>query len=47
VNDAILIPRNGVHSLRNPGTAVLEFIEVQTGDHLDELDFVRHDRAVA
>jgi mannose-1-phosphate guanylyltransferase/mannose-6-phosphate isomerase len=45
VNDSILIPRNGVHSLRNPGPAVLECIEVQTGDNLDELDFVRHDPA--
>jgi mannose-1-phosphate guanylyltransferase/mannose-6-phosphate isomerase len=44
VNDSILVPRNGVHSLRNPGPAVLECIEVQTGDNLDELDFVRHDQ---
>jgi mannose-1-phosphate guanylyltransferase/mannose-6-phosphate isomerase len=45
VNESILIPRNGIHSLRNPGPAVLECIEVQTGDNLDELDFVRHDPA--
>lgn len=43
VNDSILIPRNGVHSLRNPGKDVLEFIEVQTGDNLDEADFFRHE----
>lgn len=43
VNDSILIPRNGIHSLRNPGAAVLEFIEIQTGNHLDEEDFIRHE----
>ncbi|SJZ42206.1 mannose-1-phosphate guanylyltransferase / mannose-6-phosphate isomerase [Enhydrobacter aerosaccus] len=43
VNDSILIPRNGIHSLRNPGSEMLEFIEIQTGEHLDEEDFVRHE----
>jgi mannose-1-phosphate guanylyltransferase/mannose-6-phosphate isomerase len=47
VNDSIVIPRAGVHSLRNPGTVTLECVEVQTGDNLDELDFVRHDSVVA
>jgi mannose-6-phosphate isomerase-like protein (cupin superfamily) len=45
VNDSVLIPRNVPHSLRNPGSAILEFIEVQTGDHLDEEDFVRYEEA--
>ena len=45
VNDSVLIPRQSPHSLRNPGQAVLEFIEVQTGDHLDEEDFVRYEEA--
>jgi mannose-1-phosphate guanylyltransferase / mannose-6-phosphate isomerase len=47
VNDSVLIPRNGIHSLRNPGAVMLECIEVQTGDNLDELDFVRHEHATS
>ena len=44
-NDSVLIPRKTPHSLRNPGSAMLEFIEVQTGEHLDEEDFVRYEEA--
>jgi len=43
VNDSVLIPRGGIHSLRNTGPDLLDFIEVQTGDSLDEEDFFRHD----
>jgi mannose-1-phosphate guanylyltransferase/mannose-6-phosphate isomerase len=44
-NDSVLVPRKTPHSLRNAGPATLEFIEVQTGDHLDEEDFVRYEEA--
>lgn len=44
-NESVLIPRKCRHSLRNPGPAMLEFIEVQTGEHLDEEDFVRYEEA--
>jgi mannose-6-phosphate isomerase-like protein (cupin superfamily) len=44
-NESVLIHRNSPHSLSNPGPAVLEFIEVQTGEHLDEEDFVRYEEA--
>jgi mannose-1-phosphate guanylyltransferase/mannose-6-phosphate isomerase len=44
-NDSVLIPRKTPHGLRNPGPAVLEFIEVQTGEHLDEEDFIRYEEA--
>ena len=47
VNESVLVPRNSPHSLRNPGPAVLEFIEVQSGEHLDEEDFVRYEEAPA
>jgi mannose-1-phosphate guanylyltransferase/mannose-6-phosphate isomerase len=43
VNDSVLIPANAVHRLRNTGTETMEFIEIQTGEHLDEEDFVRHE----
>ena len=44
-NESVLIRRNSPHRLYNPGPAVLEFIEVQTGEHLDEEDFVRYEEA--
>jgi mannose-1-phosphate guanylyltransferase / mannose-6-phosphate isomerase len=42
-NDSVMIPRGAVHSLHNAGSDVLDFIEVQTGDRLDEKDFVQHE----
>ena len=42
VNDDVFVRRGDIHSLRNPGPAVLEVIEVHTGDNLDERDMIRH-----
>ena len=42
-NDSVMIPHGAIHSLRNAGSDVLDFIEVQTGDRLDEKDFVQHE----
>lgn len=42
--ESVLIPIDAVHRLRNPeAEQLLEFVEVQMGEHLDEEDFVRHD----
>jgi len=35
------IPLETAHRIENPGSDVMEFIEVQTGDKLDENDIVR------
>ncbi len=40
-NESIFIPIASVHSLENPGKALLELIEVQTGSYLGEDDIVR------
>lgn len=40
-NESIFIPIGSVHSLENPGKALLELIEVQTGTYLGEDDIVR------
>ena len=37
------IPVETAHRIENPGTEVVEFIEVQQGDKLDEADIVRLD----
>jgi mannose-1-phosphate guanylyltransferase/mannose-6-phosphate isomerase len=37
------IPRGARHRIENPGTSVLEIIEVQIGDYLGEDDIVRFD----
>lgn len=40
-NQSTYIPQGQIHRLRNPGTAPLEIIEVQTGSYLGEDDIVR------
>jgi mannose-1-phosphate guanylyltransferase/mannose-6-phosphate isomerase len=40
-NESIFIPIGSLHSLENPGKALLELIEVQTGSYLGEDDIVR------
>lgn len=40
-NQSVYIPIGEVHSLENPGTTLLEIIEVQSGSHLSEDDIVR------
>jgi mannose-1-phosphate guanylyltransferase/mannose-6-phosphate isomerase len=40
-NQSTYIPQGVAHRLRNPGTAPLEIIEVQTGSYLGEDDIVR------
>lgn len=40
-NESIFIPIGIVHSLENPGKAMLELIEVQTGSYLGEDDIIR------
>jgi mannose-1-phosphate guanylyltransferase/mannose-6-phosphate isomerase len=40
-HESVDIPRGAKHRLRNPGSAVLEVVEVQTGPHLSEDDIVR------
>ena len=39
--DSVIIPVKAHHRLRNNGTDVLEFVEVQLGDYLGEDDIVR------
>ncbi|GAB4254644.1 mannose-1-phosphate guanylyltransferase/mannose-6-phosphate isomerase [Deferrisoma sp.] len=41
VGQTVHIPREERHRLENPGTELLEIIEVQTGDYLGEDDIVR------
>jgi mannose-1-phosphate guanylyltransferase/mannose-6-phosphate isomerase len=42
-NESTYIPIGGVHRLANPGTEVLEVVEVQTGDYVEEDDIVRYE----
>ena len=42
-NESIYIPIGGVHRLANPGSELLEVVEVQTGDYLEEDDIVRYE----
>lgn len=42
-NESTYIPSGQVHSLENPGNAVLEMIEVQSGSYVGEDDIVRLD----
>ncbi len=40
-NEGVYIPVETIHRVANPGDELMEFIEVQTGDRLDENDIVR------
>jgi len=40
-NESTYIPVGVIHALENPGTALLEIIEVQSGSYLGEDDIVR------
>ena len=40
-NQSVFIPVETAHRIENPGTELLEFVEVQVGDKLDENDIVR------
>ena len=42
-NQSTYIPIGAKHRLENPGTQVLELIEVQSGDYLGEDDIVRYE----
>ena len=42
-NESTYIPKGAVHRLENPGTEMLEIIEVQTGDYLAEDDIERYE----
>ena len=42
-NQSTYIPIGAKHRLENPGTSMLELIEVQSGDYLGEDDIVRFD----
>ena len=42
-NQSTYIPIGAKHRLENPGTDMLELIEVQSGDYLGEDDIVRYD----
>lgn len=42
-NQSTYIPVGAKHRLENPGTQVLELVEVQSGDYLGEDDIVRYD----
>jgi len=44
-NQSTYIPIGAKHRLENPGTSMLELIEVQSGDYLGEDDIVRYDDA--
>lgn len=41
VNEPLFIPKETIHRIENPGTELLELIEVQYGDYLEEDDIVR------
>lgn len=41
-NESVFIPAQAVHQISNPGTGMLEFIEVQQGSYLGEDDIVRY-----
>jgi mannose-6-phosphate isomerase len=38
---SIDIPRGAAHRMKNPGSDLLSFIEIQTGDSFEEDDIVR------
>ena len=40
-NESTYVPTRAAHRLANPGTELLEIIEVQSGDYLGEDDIVR------
>jgi mannose-1-phosphate guanylyltransferase/mannose-6-phosphate isomerase len=42
-NQSTYIPIGAKHRLENPGSEVLELIEVQSGDYLGEDDIVRYE----
>ena len=42
-NESTYIPIGGVHRLANPGSELLEVVEVQTGDYVEEDDIVRYE----
>ncbi|HEY6718844.1 MAG TPA: mannose-1-phosphate guanylyltransferase/mannose-6-phosphate isomerase, partial [Reyranella sp.] len=42
-NESTYIPIGGIHRLANPGTELLEVVEVQTGDYLEEDDITRYE----
>ena len=42
-NQSTYIPIGGIHRLANPGTELLEVVEVQTGDYVEEDDIVRYE----
>ena len=42
-NQSTYIPLGAKHRLENPGTQMLELIEVQSGDYLGEDDIVRYE----
>jgi mannose-6-phosphate isomerase-like protein (cupin superfamily) len=42
-NENIYIPKETKHRIENPGKLPLEFIEIQTGDYLEEDDIERFD----
>jgi len=42
-NQSTYIPIGAKHRLENPGTEMLELIEVQSGDYLGEDDIIRYD----
>lgn len=43
MNDAIFIPVKTKHRIQNDTNADMEFIEIQTGETLDENDIVRYE----
>ncbi len=42
-DDSVFIPLGAWHRIENPGDELMEFIEVQTGDRLDENDIERRE----
>ena len=42
-NESTYIPIGRIHRLANPGTELLEVVEVQTGDYVEEDDIVRYE----
>lgn len=42
-NDAVYIPAETKHRIQNDSSAEVIFIEVQTGDNLDENDIIRYE----
>jgi mannose-1-phosphate guanylyltransferase/mannose-6-phosphate isomerase len=42
-NQSTYIPIGAKHRLENPGSEMLELIEVQSGDYLGEDDIVRYE----